>query len=460
MRYLGPLLSPLLAASALVACSEGGTGPGTTEASLEVTSETSGILLPDHYTVTLDGEKQLRIGANGRVLFTPVEPGTHDVRLEGVSSQCVVTMGNARTVKVTVGVAHLHFAVECGRVGGTLTVETVTRGPLPDWNGYFLLVTGYQEQRIGINDTVALEEASRGQLSVTLGDLAGNCAISGPTTRAVTIANGDSARVRFEVSCSGVGDGVILFTNYGLAHVHRVGLDGSNLADLTPSGAACCGDWSPDGARIVFAGEAGLTVMNQDGSDPTPLGLMGGGPRWSPDGTRLVFTVGTTIWVANADGTGAVTLTSGQDPDWSPDGRQIAFSRRGDCSVVMCGADVFLMDADGTDVRRVTNSSGGYEFYGHPAWSPDGGRIAVRYRAFLRADRIDLINLPGGTRVPLPVRRPAMSTPVWSPDGSAIAFPEIVDDAGTTRIAIVPASGGAPVVFTGAPPDVYPTSWK
>ncbi|HEU4524685.1 MAG TPA: hypothetical protein VFR62_06660, partial [Gemmatimonadales bacterium] len=85
MRYLGPRLSPLLAASALVACGDGGTEPVTTEASLEVTSETSGALLPDHYTVTLDGEKELPIGANGRVVFTPVEPGTHAVRLDGVS---------------------------------------------------------------------------------------------------------------------------------------------------------------------------------------------------------------------------------------------------------------------------------------------------------------------------------------------------------------------------------------
>ena len=45
----------------------------------------------------------------------------------------------------------------------------------------------------------------------------------------------------------------------------------------------------------------------------------------------------------------------------------------------MCGANVYVMDADGTHVRRLTNGSGWAEFYGYPAWSPDGGRIAVGY---------------------------------------------------------------------------------
>ena len=77
MRYLSPRLSLLLASLAFLACGDGGTDPGSTEASLEVTSATSGSLLPDHYTVILDGETELPIGSNGRAVFTPVAPGTH-----------------------------------------------------------------------------------------------------------------------------------------------------------------------------------------------------------------------------------------------------------------------------------------------------------------------------------------------------------------------------------------------
>jgi Tol biopolymer transport system component len=108
-------------------------------------------------------------------------------------------------------------------------------------------VTGYLERPIGINDSGTLERVSPSELSITLSDLTANCATTGPTTQTVTMVNGESTWVRFEVSCSVAGEGVILFTNYGLPHVYRVGPDGSNLADLTPSGAACCGDWSPDG---------------------------------------------------------------------------------------------------------------------------------------------------------------------------------------------------------------------
>jgi hypothetical protein len=468
MRYLSPQLSLLLASSALLACGDGGTAPGTSEASLEVTSETSGSLLPlDHYTVVLDGETELPIGANGRALFTPIAPGTHQVRLDGASPQCVVTGANPRTVTVTVGVAHVHFAVECGSAGGTLTVETVTQGRLPDPDGYLLEVTGSPRRPIGINDSLTLESVPPGEVSVTLSDLAANCATTGPDTLAVTIADGGASRVRFEVSCVAVGQGVILFTSdrSGSQHLYRVGLDGSDLVDLTPSTAGCCGDWSPDGSRIVFSGPAGITVMDQDGTHPTPLGLDGVEPRWSPDGTRLAFTSGATftsdgtIHVATADGSAVQDLGPGRSPDWSPDGSRIVFYRQGSCFLDVCGANIYVMHEDGTHVRRLTNSTGVGVFFGYPAWSPDGGRIAIRYRAFLGGNRIEIINLAGGDRVRL-AGTAGTGLPVWSPDGSSLAFAGYGNNGGPPHLTVVPATGGTPVVLASSSAGEYPTSWK
>jgi Tol biopolymer transport system component len=292
-----------------------------------------------------------------------------------------------------------------------------------------------------------------------------NCATTGPSTLTVTVSSGQISRVRFEVSCVAVAEGVLLFTWNRLdgQHLYRIGLDGTGLADLTPSHPACCGDWSPDGSRIVYGDPAGFTVMNQDGGDPTSIGLGGSSPRWSPDGTKLVYTSSTaatsTIYVANADGSGARALGPGLAPDWSPDGRRIAFYGDETCNVVMCGADVFTMDSDGTHVQRLTHSSGGFEFYGYPAWSPDGSRLAVRYRAFLFGDRIEIISLQGVVRVRL-AGTGGRGGPVWSPDGSAIAFAGYGDSTGTPYITIVPSAGGTPVVLAGTPANAHPTSWK
>jgi Tol biopolymer transport system component len=73
---------------------------------------------------------------------------------------------------------------------------------------------------------------------------------------------------------------------------------------------------------------------------------------------------------------------------WSPDGATIAFtSERDDCLFTQPGEscwrgdepgehrDVWLMDIDGTDQRRVTPESGQFV-----AWSPDGRYLLVSGR--------------------------------------------------------------------------------
>ena len=106
------------------------------------------------------------------------------------------------------------------------------------------------------------------------------------------------------------------------------------------------------------------------------------GPSWSKDGRWLAFIVGppfasdavdVDIWKVRSDGTGLVNLTPDSDandalPDFSPDGRRIVFrSRRGG------NADIYLMDADGGDVRRLTRHEATDTM---PAFSSAGDRVA------------------------------------------------------------------------------------
>ena len=106
------------------------------------------------------------------------------------------------------------------------------------------------------------------------------------------------------------------------------------------------------------------------------------GPSWSKDGRWLAFIVGppfasdavdVDIWKVRGDGTGLVNLTPDSDandalPDFSPDGRRIVFrSRRGG------NADIYLMNADGGDVRRLTHHEATDTM---PAFSSAGDRVA------------------------------------------------------------------------------------
>ncbi|MBK8025119.1 MAG: PD40 domain-containing protein [Chloroflexi bacterium] len=82
---------------------------------------------------------------------------------------------------------------------------------------------------------------------------------------------------------------------------------------------------------------------------------------WSPDGTTFVFTSDMggdlDIYSIGVDGTGLTALTSGEDwdlnPKWSLDGSQIAFSSKRDGD----GLQIFLMDADGANPTRITDTS-------------------------------------------------------------------------------------------------------
>jgi len=170
-------------------------------------------------------------------------------------------------------------------------------------------------------------------------------------------------------------DGRMIVFSRGLGGLYVISPDGRQVRRLTHAQFTKDLDpaWSPDGARIVFVRKemgvgAALFMVRPDGKglcELTPFTTTVVSPSWSPDGAMLVYATGDGrgfgISVVKADGTGRHELTPQVldfHPAWSPDGRRIAFQRE---------ATLYVMNVDGTHVRRLTAPDA---IDGSPAWRP------------------------------------------------------------------------------------------
>jgi Tol biopolymer transport system component len=232
-----------------------------------------------------------------------------------------------------------------------------------------------------------------------------------------------------------------------------------NRTNLTNTPGSESGpSWSADGRELVMRSSTGfgrgIFTIDADGGNltrvPGDSGVLF--PVWSPDGTRIAYgrepdsnDNNYEIYAVYVDGTGRTNLTQspGVDlsPSWSPDGRKIAFN-----SARASVSDIYTMNADGTDVVRLTTSGGNFD----PDWSPDGSRIA-----FMSRYDIHVINADGTGEVSFGAPGDDWD-PAWSPDGTKIAFLSrrhgfnfevyvmTADGADATRVTVSASDAGAP----------------
>jgi hypothetical protein len=200
------------------------------------------------------------------------------------------------------------------------------------------------------------------------------------------LASPDGGEVLFVRFCGSEEHGVLF----------RVRTDGSDLAELSPTGVSVVdamggmsADWSPDGSKVVFCTQPmpnprdepyTMFVENVDGSElhqivSSDVGAVSA--QWSPDGRSIAFTSKLRsepqVWTVQPDGSGLVMLTDGSGgstslaPVWSPDGEKILFTNASKERV-----SLWTMDADGGRRSHLTDISN-VESIGY-AW----GRASAR----------------------------------------------------------------------------------
>jgi Tol biopolymer transport system component len=248
--------------------------------------------------------------------------------------------------------------------------------------------------------------------------------------------------------------------------------------------------WSPDGRRLAFKtaqfGSNQLAVINADGTGETLLTrtfrFSEGQPAWSPDATKLLYrrtpenplVQNADIWVLDVDAsakdptqpvTQPVLLRTGDEryPSYSPEGTQIAF--RGDLDLAEPSGDeeLYVMNADGTNVRQLTSNA---DFDSAPSWSPDGRRIvferatAGTFMPGVEAHEKDIyVMRADGSHVRRLTDSPGLDEgPEFSPDGTKIAFSS--DRDGQQEIYVMDADGSNPRRLTDNPARDESPDWQ
>ena len=217
---------------------------------------------------------------------------------------------------------------------------------------------------------------------------------------------------------------------FGGSDLILLDVNGKNITRLTKD----LGDvnepaWHPSGkqlALVVTSRGAGLLrLYDIESGKATPIGSGPNdrGPAWSPDGKKLLFTSdrngAADLFVMDADGSNVVALTKedGFDADaaWSPDGKKIAFTsnRTGNFRL-------YLMNPDGSGVTDLLKQDLVYSVY--PCWSPDGQQLAFGGRGGDGTIQLCVVNADGQGLQQLSEGGQMNSYAAWSPDGQYIAY--------------------------------------
>ena len=177
-----------------------------------------------------------------------------------------------------------------------------------------------------------------------------------------------------------------------------------------------------------------------------------------PDSYGFTFTFsrglgyGSEIHLAQNNGRNTQTLYS--DPyhyisfaRFSPDGKQIAFIKIPDTQTPFTVGELWVMDSDGKNARKVADADAGHGYAAN--WSPDGKQIAFVVRENPEDEHADhssealissihLVDVESGALTQVTYfPKGRVETPFWSPDGNTLAFQVVINGRMNVSIADV-----------------------
>ena len=189
--------------------------------------------------------------------------------------------------------------------------------------------------------------------------------------------------------------------------------------------------FTDDGKQIAFVSGEDVWVMDRILKEPvriTNTPHQESSPVFSDDGQRLFFLSDSAgevdIWEATHEQEDGVwwlaeSFTLRQVTDDALVESRLTVSPTGQHVGYVRGTDLFVMDDDGSDHRRVAKMWSGPRF----DWAPDGKWLVYSTQDDNYNDDVWVVPLDG-TREPFNLSRhpDSDSGPVWSPDGKRIAF--------------------------------------
>jgi TolB protein len=230
--------------------------------------------------------------------------------------------------------------------------------------------------------------------------------------------------------------------------------------------------WSGDGRYLAYVQQVGddyqigrVDIETNERHILTPLepGKNYGTPAPSPDGSVIAFNAGPPgnfdLYLMDADGSNVRLLVAGAgtdfSPSWFPDGKRLVYIAQQGTEWVLQ-----IVGVDGDDGGIIYTSSEEKRF---AALSPDGSQVAF---AMLDEDNWDIYVIPVAGSEPrrLTDNLGEDTYPSWSPSGDRILFMSTRDseppDARHGQLYMIPIIGGTEQrVFSDSPDDRQPT-WR